>query len=81
MERYTIEVDDAALASLREVAEARGISIEEAIGGLVETTYAPNATDDWVHELIAMTRPGVDFTLPDRLPWERPLPFADHDPD
>jgi hypothetical protein len=31
--------------------------------------------DDWVHELIAMTRPGIDFELPSRMPWERQTPF------
>lgn len=32
--------------------------------------------DDWVHELIAMTRPGIDFQMPSRQSWERQVPFA-----
>jgi hypothetical protein len=45
----------------------------------VKEEVAPYAAapvaDDWVHELIAMTRPGIDFRLPDRMPWERQVPF------
>jgi len=36
---------------------------------------AAPAADDWVHELITLSRPGVDFRLPSRMPWERPVPF------
>ena len=31
--------------------------------------------DDWVHELIEMTRPGVEINWPVRGPWERVVPF------
>lgn len=31
--------------------------------------------DDWVHELIEMTRPGVEINWPVRGPWERAIPF------
>ena len=75
MERYTIEEHGEAVSSLRDAAETKGVSIEEEIGGLVERTYAKRADDDWVHDLIAMTRPGVDFRPPSRLSWERESPF------
>jgi hypothetical protein len=32
----------------------------------VASAAARDWGDDWVHELIAMTRPGVDMELPDR---------------
>ena len=32
--------------------------------------------DDWVHELIAMTRPGADIAVPRRALMDRPVPFA-----
>ena len=38
-----------------------------------EASIAPS--DDWVHELIAMTRPGIDFNLPSRESWERQVPW------
>ena len=38
-----------------------------------EPSVAPS--DDWVHELIAMTRPGIDFSLASRESWERQVPF------
>lgn len=79
MERYTIEVPDEALASLREAASEKGVSVEAELGRLVEQTYAKRAEDDWVHELIAMTRPGLDFQLPSRLSWERETPFEFND--
>ncbi len=45
----------------------------------VETTVASDAPrdwgDDWVHESIAMTRPGVDFRLPSRLANDRQVPW------
>ena len=31
--------------------------------------------DDWVHELIAMTRPGVEINLPRRGLGDRVIPF------
>ncbi len=31
--------------------------------------------DDWVHESIAMTRPGIDFRLPSRLANDRQVPW------
>jgi hypothetical protein len=31
--------------------------------------------DDWVHKLIAMTRPGVEIEFPSRTLSERPIPF------
>ncbi|GGZ01209.1 hypothetical protein ACFSTD_08480 [Novosphingobium colocasiae] len=75
MERYTIDVPDEAAASLREAAQASGVSVEDVIGGLVERTYAKRAPDDWVHELIAMTRPGIEMNSPGRMPWEREVPW------
>jgi len=30
---------------------------------------------DWVHKLIAMTRPGVEIEFPERSLGERPVPF------
>ncbi len=32
--------------------------------------------DDWVHEVIAMTRPGVEIQFPLREIDEREIPFA-----
>jgi hypothetical protein len=32
--------------------------------------------DDWVHELIAMTRPGVEIEFPAREINEREVPFV-----
>lgn len=79
MERYTIEVRDEAVPFLHEAAEAKGVSIEEEIGSLVQRTYAKRTDDDWVHELIAMTRPGIDdFRVP-RMPYDRQEPFEFHD--
>ena len=75
MERYTIEVREEAVPFLHEAAEAKGVSIEEEIGNLVQHTYAKRAEDDWVHELIAMTRPGVDIRFPTRGLADRVLPF------
>lgn len=31
--------------------------------------------DDWVHELIEMTRPGIEINWPVRGLQERPIPF------
>jgi len=31
--------------------------------------------DDWVHKLIAMTRPGAEIEFPRRTLSERPIPF------
>jgi hypothetical protein len=31
--------------------------------------------DDWVHELIAKTRPGVEIEFPRRTLSDRPIPF------
>ena len=31
--------------------------------------------DDWVHKLIAMTRPGVEIRFPSRALSDRPIPF------
>ena len=79
MERYTIEVRDEAAASLRDVADASGVSVEDVISGLVERTHVKRADDDWVSELIAMTRPGVVINSPDRMTWERQVPFEYND--
>ena len=75
MERITIEVRGDAADALRASAEANGHSIEEEIGGLVERTYV-RADDDWVHEVIAMTRPGVEIQFPVRGINEREVPFV-----
>ena len=38
--------------------------------------FTPTEQDDsWVHELIAMTRPGVEINLPCRGLGEKPIPF------
>ena len=74
MERYTIEVRKEVTPFLQEAAEAKGVTVEEEIIGLVQRTYAKRADDDWVHELIAMTRPGFIFEIP-RMPWDRQTPF------
>lgn len=46
----------------------------------VKETAAPfghvEPDDDWVHELIAMTRPGVEINLPRRGLGDRAIPFA-----
>jgi plasmid stability protein len=76
VERITIEIPDDTAAQLREAAEAHGRTVEEEVGGLVERTYVKRTEDDWVHELIAMSRPGVELTWPNRMPWERRLPFG-----
>ena len=75
MERCTIELGDKTLSAVREAADAHGVSLEQEIGGMVERAYTRRADDDWVHELIAMTRPGVEIHVPARLSWERELPF------
>ena len=59
----------------RSAASGKGVSVEVELGRLVEQAFAKRADDDWVHELIAMTRPGVDLNLPSRLSWERETPF------
>lgn len=33
------------------------------------------SSDDWVHELIAMTRPGVEIEFPNRMLSDRVIPF------
>lgn len=75
MERFTVEIPDDTAAQLRETAAANGRSAEEEIGGLVVRTYAKRCEDDWVHELIAMTRPGAEINLSSRMPWERQTPW------
>jgi len=77
LERFTVEVrDEATVQTLRGNAAAHGRSVEEELGRLVERTYGKRADDDWVHELIAMTRPGVEIEFPSRNIDERPVPFA-----
>lgn len=51
-------------------------------GGSAEPNAAPTASagkkdwgDDWVHKLIAMTRPGAEIEFPRRTISERPIPF------
>ena len=75
MERYTIEVRDDAVRFLHDAADAKGVSVEEEIGSLVQRTYAKRTDDDWVHELIAMTRPGVEIRFPSRGLSDRVIPF------
>lgn len=79
MERYVIEVRDEAVSSLRDAADAKGVSVETELGALVDRAYGLRADDDWVHELIAITRPGIENLLPDRWSWERQIPFQYHD--
>jgi hypothetical protein len=75
VERITIEVRGEAVSSLRDAADAKGVTVETELGALVDRAYGVHAEDDWVHELIAMTRPGVEHFLPNRWSWERPIPF------
>ena len=76
MERYTIEVREDAVPFLYDAADAKGVSVEEEIGSLVQRTYAKRADDDWVHEVIAMTRPGAEIQFPARSIDEREVPFV-----
>jgi hypothetical protein len=46
-------------------------NIESAISDSSEDAFG----DDWVHELIAMTRPGVEINFPFRALNDRPVPF------
>jgi hypothetical protein len=75
VERYTIEVRDEAVSTLRNAAEAKGVTVESELGALVDRAVGLRASDDWVHELIALTRPGVADFMPNRWSWERPIPF------
>ena len=75
MERYTIEIREEAASSLRDTADAKGVTVEDEISSLVARTYAKRTDDDWVHELIAMTRPGVEDVGPSRWSWERQVPW------
>jgi hypothetical protein len=43
--------------------------------GSAESAASKDWGDDWVHELIAMTRPGIEINIPARMPWERQVPF------
>ena len=50
--------------------------------GPAEPSAAPTGStgtedwaDDWVHKLIAMTRPGAEIEFPRRAISERPIPF------
>ena len=45
---------------------------EDASGSEVPVT----PSDDWVNELVAMTRPGMDMELPPRAFISRPPPFV-----
>ena len=40
-----------------------------------EAMTQDSCDDDWVHELIAMTRPGVEIRFPLRAIHERVIPF------
>jgi hypothetical protein len=54
------------------------VSKPEADGDAFVAVTAPPSRDwgdDWVHESIEMTRPGIDFRLPDRLAYERQVPW------
>jgi len=75
VERFSIEVRGDALPSLRDAADANGHSVEAELGSLVARTYSKRAEDDWVHALIAMTRPGVEYIGSMRMSWEREIPF------
>ncbi|CAN5318708.1 hypothetical protein BH10PSE15_BH10PSE15_13630 [soil metagenome] len=39
------------------------------------TEISVTPSDDWVHELIAMTRPGVEIEFPNRTLSDRVIPF------
>jgi threonine dehydrogenase-like Zn-dependent dehydrogenase len=56
----------------RQIASADA-SIEGAVTNDAPTT---DFGDDWVHEIIAMTRPGVEIQFPVRSIDEREVPFA-----
>jgi plasmid stability protein len=75
MERFTVEIGDEATRALRDRAESHGRSVEEEIGGLVQRSAAKRTDDDWVSELIAMTRPGVEIDWPARTIEQRGVPF------
>lgn len=75
MERYTIEVRDEAVSSLRDAAAAKGVTVETELGALVDRAIGLRTDDDWVHDLIAMSRPGIENFLPSRWSWERQTPF------
>lgn len=41
-----------------------------------DVSGAQNFGDDWVHEVIAMTRPGAEIQFPVRAINERDIPFV-----
>jgi hypothetical protein len=45
-------------------------------GAEEDTSRADETSDNWVDELIAMTRPGVEINFPVRRIDDRPIPFA-----
>ena len=73
-DRFTFEVtDEAAARALREQAAARGQSVEAELDELVRKTYAAHyetvpagPEENWVDELIRITRPGIEWD-----PFER----------
>jgi hypothetical protein len=56
----------------------RGVAVAKRGSGRVEEEPAgpQDWGDDWVHKLIAMTRPGAEIEFPKRALGEPPLPFA-----
>jgi hypothetical protein len=81
--RFTFEVtDEAAAKSLRESAAAHGRSVEAELDALVRKTYATQGdaapagpSENWVDELIRITRPGFKTD-----PFERdPIPVRETD--
>lgn len=85
-DRFTFDVtDEAAARALREQAAAHGRSVEAELDQLVRRTYTTLTTpedaaragpsENWVDELIRITRPGFE-----RDPFERdPIPDREAD--
>ena len=82
-DQFTFEVtDEAAARALREQAAAHGRSVEAELDALVRSTYSTQGeagpagpSENWVDELIRITRPGFETD-----PFERdPMPVRETD--
>ena len=82
-DRFTFEVtDEAAARALREQAAVHGRSVEAELDALVRKTYSTQRdaapagpSENWVDELIRITRPGFETD-----PFERdPMPVRESD--
>ncbi len=73
------KLDDIAKSNARQVAASKGRSLEAELRDLIERTYGGSGTNDhvarikamtnaeFVDHLIAITRPGLDIKLPERV--------------